>query len=217
MKNLSEHQRAVSIRNELIMLWLIILPWRQRNLRECRISGGPHQNLFYAPISKNSSLSRPEWLVQQEKSKADKPVWQIRFSHEETKSKNEIAGFLPYELTLLLEEYLEHRSALIPSGKPDPGTLFVTTCGIAMNQHSFETLVQSLTSTYAGKAVNPHLFRDIVAYEWLREHPQDYLTLSKVLWHKSVEHTLKVYGSRFNESTGIARMDDWRASRKKVA
>jgi hypothetical protein len=45
----------------------------------------------------------------------------------------------------------------------------------------------------------------------------NFLTLSKLLWHKSVEYTLKVYGSRFNESTGIARMDNWRASRKKAA
>jgi integrase len=217
MKDRSELQYAVSLRNELIMLWLVILPWRQRNLRECRIAGGPHMNLFYAQIPKHSPLSRSEWLAQQEKTEPEKPVWQIYFSSDETKSKNEISGFLPYELTLLLEEYLEYRPALIPSGKPDPGTLFVTTCGTPLDEHGIETLVQSLTSTFAGKAVNPHLFRDIVAYEWLREHPQDYLTLSKLLWHKSVERTLKVYGSRFNESTGIARMDDWRASRKKAA
>jgi len=216
-KNQTEGEQAISVRNELIMLWLVILPWRQRNLRECRLDGGPHPNLYRAPISKHSSASQPGWLVTQEKNHPGTPVWQIYFSKDETKSKNEARGFLPYELATLVDEYLSHRAALIPSGKADPGTLFVNEKGDAMTSGAMRTLVESLAATYAGKVVNPHLFRDIVAYEWLEHHPQDYLTLSKLLWHKTVDQTLKVYGSRFNESTGIARMDDWRASRRRAA
>jgi integrase len=216
-RNQTDVELALSLRDELIMLWLVILPWRQRNLRECRLEGGPHKNLYHAPISKNSSASQPAWLLEQEKKHPGKPVWQIYFSKDETKSKNEAAGFLPLELAALLEEYLNHRSALIRVGKPDPGTLFLSDTGTRLTQKRVEALVESLTSVYAGTATNPHLFRDIVAYEWLREHPEDFLTLSKLLWHASVEYTLKVYGSRFNESTGIARMDDWRAKLRRVA
>jgi hypothetical protein len=36
---------AIGIRNQLLMLWLTVLPWRQRNLRECRVSGR-RPNLF---------------------------------------------------------------------------------------------------------------------------------------------------------------------------
>jgi hypothetical protein len=208
---------ALSLRNELVMLWLVILPWRQRNLRECRLEGGRHKNLYHAPISKNSAASQPSWLVEQEKEHPGKPIWQIYFSKDETKSKNKATGFLPRELAALLEEYLNHRSALIPSDKPDPGTLLLNAKGETLTEGGIRTLVESLSSIYAGTATNPHLFRDIVAYEWLKEHPEDFLTLSKLLWHTSVEFTLKVYGSRFNESTGIARMDDWRARMKKVA
>jgi hypothetical protein len=214
VKNQTAQEVALSIRNELIMLWLVVLPWRQRNLRECRLAGGPHPNLYHAAIPRHSSVTQPGWLLEQEKVHPGMPVWQIYFSKNETKSKNETRGFLPYELATLLEEYLGHRAALIPAGDPDPGTLFLNEEGNAMNQSGFRSLVESLSSIYAGKAVNPHLFRDIVAYEWLEHHPHDYLTLSKVLWHKTAEQTLKVYGSRFNESTGIARMDDWRASRR---
>jgi integrase len=216
-KNQTEFDVAISLRNELLMLWLVVLAWRQRNLRECRLFGGPHANLFVASIPTHSLTSQPIWLQEQEKHHPGKLVWQIYFTPDETKSKNEVKGFLPAELATLLEEYLKHRQALIPSGAPDPGTLFVNEDGNAINRARMTNLVQSLSSTYAGAATNPHLFRDIVAYEWLKNHPQDFLTLSKLLWHKSVEYTLTVYGSRFNESTGIARMDDWRASRKKAA
>jgi hypothetical protein len=58
---------------------------------------------------------------------------------------------------------------------------------------------------------------DIVAYEWLRTHPEDFLTVSKLLWHRNLNTTLRIYGSRFDESTGVARMDDWRSSRSKKA
>jgi integrase len=216
-KNPSPSDLAASLRDELMMLWLVILPWRQRNLRECRISGGPHRNLFCEPIQKLSAWTRPKWLEQQEKVDATKPVWQIYFSSSETKSGNEVSAFLPKELVVLLEEYLSHRSALLPANQPDPGTLFLTNKGNAMDDFTIRNRIEELTSRYAGVAVNPHLFRDIVAYEWLKAHPEDFLTLSKLLWHKSVEFTLNIYGSRFNESTGIARMDDWRSRGRKAA
>lgn len=216
-KNPSPSDLAASLRDELMMLWLVILPWRQRNLRECRISGGPRPNLFCEPTQKLSAWTRPKWLEQQEKVDATKPVWQIYFSPSETKSGNAVSAFLPKELVVLLEEYLSHRSALLPADQPDPGTLFLTNKGNPMDHSTIRDRIEELTSRYAGVAVNPHLFRDIVAYEWLKAHPEDFLTLSKLLWHKSVEYTLNVYGSRFNESTGIARMDDWRPGGRKAA
>jgi integrase len=206
---------AIGLRDELMMSWLVILPWRQRNLRECRLTGGTHPNLFLAPVRGQSTATRPGWLVKQEEVDPGKPVWQIRFTKDETKAKNGVTAFLPAELVAKLEQYLVHRQDLIPPGEPDPGTLFLTSEGKQMNKHYLYLRVQELTSRFSGRAVNPHLFRDIVAFEWLKNHPEDYLTLSKLLWHRNIEHTLKVYGSRFDESTGIARMDDWRASRKK--
>ena len=196
-----------------MMQWLTILPWRQMNLRQCRISGGTHPNLYCEPMPQRTTVTKPGWLVEQEKSDRGKPVWQIYFSPSETKSKNAVNGILPKELVVNLEEYLTYRGALIPEGQPDPGTLFLTVSGKALDSLQMLNTITELTSKYAGVAVNPHLFRDIVAYEWLSQHPSDYLTLSKLLWHCNLEYTLKVYGSRFDESAGIARMDDWRSSR----
>lgn len=63
----------------------------------------------------------------------------------------------------------------------------------------------------------PHLFRDILAFDWLRMSPEDHLTLSKLLLHRNIQMILKKYGPCFDQSTGVARMDDWRANRMKVA
>ena len=60
-----------------------------------------------------------------------------------------------------------------------------------------------------GHRVTPHLFRDIVAYAWLKANPKDYLTLSKMLWHKNVSTTIYYYGSRFNDSSASVAMESW--------
>ena len=203
---------AMSLRDELLMLWLVILPWRQKNLRQCRIAGGSHLNLYFAPIRPLSAATRPKWLALQEKSNAEPAGLADLLTKNETKGKNQVEAFLPAELVVRLEEYLAHREVLIPVGRPDPGTLFLTNGGKAMNSADLRDLVEELTSRHTGVAVNPHLFRDIVAYEWLKLHPHDYLTLSNLLWHKNLEYTVKVYASRINESTAIARMDDWRSN-----
>lgn len=39
----------------------------------------------------------------------------------------------------------------------------------------------------------PHLFRHIFALQWLEEHPRDYLTVSKILWHGDVKTTVRTY------------------------
>ena len=57
--------------------------------------------------------------------------------------------------------------------------------------------------------MNPHLFRDVVALEWLQHHPEDYLTVSKILWHARIETTLGIYGRNFDESHGTRRMEEW--------
>lgn len=116
----------------------------------------------------------------------------------------------------LLEEYLaKHRPVLVKND--DPGTLFINHHGKPMSISQVENMVKKLTAQYAGVAVTPHIYRDIVAFEWLRNHPEDYLTVSKLLWHRNINTTIRTYGHRFDESTGVARMDDWRTSRSKMA
>jgi hypothetical protein len=106
------------------MLWPVILPWRQKNIRDCKVIG-VDSNLFKAPIGPFSMATQPSWVTKQDRVSPGTSLWQIRFGAYETKTKIEVHAFLPYELVPLLEEYLSiHRRVLIGKSE-DPGTLFV--------------------------------------------------------------------------------------------
>lgn len=212
LKVVSARTRALSARNELLMLWLIVLPWRQRNIRELRIGGGK-PNLVKAAVREYCTATKPLWIEKKSNLSSHQVFWQVRFAPEETKMKHSVQLFLPAELVPLLETYLsEHRPVLV-AGKRDPGTLFISDSGGSLNVGQMRTLVKKLAFEHTGVPVTPHIYRDIVAVEWLLTHPEDYLTVSKVLWHRNVNTTIRIYGRRFDESTGVARMDNWRASR----
>jgi integrase len=196
---------ALSVRNELVLQWLLVLPWRQRNIRECRI-GGRNPNLIRTVLPKMASVAKPDWLQRAEEQNGRVETWQFRFAPNETKTGNDVHCVLPQCLAPLLEEYLTvHRPRLICGA--DPGTLFMNEHGNAMGPSQVRNVVSRLTLKYGGRIVTPHLFRDIFAYMWLELAPEDYLTLSKLLWHRNIQTTIHTYGRRFNESTALCRME----------
>jgi integrase len=214
LKSSNARTEAIYAHNELLMLWFLLLPWRQRNIRELRV-GGSNPNLFKAPIGHYCTATKPLWVVEQEQMSPTASFWQVRFSPSETKMKHPVQLFLPAELVSLLEDYLSTHRAVLVGNHADLGTLFVNHKGKPMNVGQMRNRVKKLASEHVGVPVTPHIYRDIVAFEWLRTHPEDYLTVSKVLWHRNINTTIRIYGHRFDESTGVARMDDWRASRAK--
>lgn len=191
----------------LLMRWIITLPWRQRNVRECRISGKA-PNLFKGRIPPFSDVDKPGWVKQHERQNPDAEFWQFRFSTDETKTGIDVHSLLPRQLIEPLEEYLSQFRPHLLRGA-DPGTLFVNQTGNALADDDVRCSVSKLTMRYGGRRVTPHLFRDIVAYTWLKENHEAYLTLSKMLWHSNVNTTIETYGSRFNESSGVCAMESW--------
>jgi integrase len=202
------------VATELLMKWLVILPWRQRNIRECRISGAA-PNIFRGRIPSFSEIEKPEWVKNEEGKNPDAEFWQFRFSADETKMGTHVEALLPRQLIGLLEEYLkEFRPHLIHGDEPE--TLFVSQrAGEPMASSQISQAISAMTIRYAGTRVTPHLFRDIVAYTWLKEHPTDYLTLSKMLWHSGPEMVIRVYGRRFNVSNGVSAMESWLDGRER--
>ena len=86
-----------------------------------------------------------------------------------------------------------------------------------MNQMSVinvDNVVTTMTYQFGGTRVTPHLFRDSVAFAWLKAHPKDYLTLSKMLWHSTPHQVIKNYGSRFNQSSGVCAIESWLEERE---
>jgi integrase len=216
LKNASARRHAIYARDELLTLWLIILPWRQRNLREMRITGD-NPNLYRSQVQSYSTATQPEWIAEQEKRLPNSPYWQIRFSPDETKTKHPVQMFLPFELVPVLEEYLEKHRPVLVRENTKVNTLFVNDSGRGMTVSKLRSVVKCLASRYAGVPTTPHIYRDIVAFEWLKCHPEDFLTVSKILWHRNVHTTIRIYGHRFDESAGAARMENWRADRLKTA
>jgi len=196
----------------LLIEWLVVLAWRQQNLRTCRING-EHPNLFKASIPVFMPIDKPEWVQREEKINPSAEFWQFHFTPEETKTGIEARAVLPQRLVGRLENYLTtYRPTLV--NHSDPGTLLVSPEGGIMTLDSVTSLVSELTLRYGGRRVTPHLFRDILAYSWLKEHPNNYLTLSKLFWHKNPKHVIETYGVRFNVSSGVCAMEAWLEERE---
>lgn len=87
--------------------------------------------------------------------------------------------------------------------------LFVTPRGKQMRPDQVGKVIGYWTIQFAKNRTTPHIIRDSVAYRWLKAHPKDYLTLSKILWHKRVQTTVEIYGARFDESSGACAMEEW--------
>jgi integrase len=201
----SKEALAIQVRDELLVSWLVALPWRQLNIRNCRI-GGENPNLHKSKISPLRSIEKYPWVEKAEREDPEAVFWQFEFSRKETKTGNAIRCVLPLRLVALLEEYLhEHRGNLI-QGK-DPGTLFVNNAGRRLLPIQVTDLVKTLVLRHGGRPVTPHLFRDIFAYMWVGKFPGDVLTLSKLLWHRNLETTVNTYARKYNESSALCRME----------
>jgi hypothetical protein len=194
---------AVLAQQELIIRFLLILVWRVGNLSECRILAESRRrvNLFKGPVVPKSGKNIPGWALGLIQRDPNIPLFQFEFSEEETKAGRAVMAVLPDILTTFLEEFLTYYRPILVCGH-DPGTLFVNQLGNAISKQQIEEAVQEATLKYTGRPVNPHLFRDIYAVEYLRDpdNHTDYLTLSKILWHGSPEITITRYSPPWKSS-----------------
>jgi hypothetical protein len=130
---------------ELLMRLLLTLPWRQRNIRECR-SGGRMPNLFKATVPTFSGINKPAWVRKEEQKNPAIEFWQFRFSAEETKTGNPVEALLPTQLIESVEEYLADFRPYLVRGD-DPGTLFLNRKGTPLTLHQMTAIVSELNGT----------------------------------------------------------------------
>ena len=209
-RNTTNNWRAALLCQEALLIsWLLMLPWRQRNVRQMKLgrfeNGG---NLCKCRVPASSTIAKPAWVQEALRAYPQGEFWQFHFRSEETKTRHTVLAFVPNQLICLLEEFLEHHRPHLIRGN-DPGTLFINRKGKPFDSMGVENLVGQVTLRHSGRRVNPHLFRDIFALKWLEDHPEDYLTLAKILWHRSVTTTIRYYGQKFDESHGARSVDQW--------
>jgi hypothetical protein len=206
--SLNESSEALMFRNALLLSWLTTLPWRQRNIRECKVMPLKAGGNLYKEIIPPTTIAKPKWVLERLKHNPKESFWQFCFRPEETKTGNMVRAILPIQLVAPLEEYLNRHRPILVHGF-DFHNLFLRAIGRPFTGTTLEELVVNVTRKYTGRPVNPHLFRDIFALQWLTDHPGDYLTLSKILWHRNIQTTLRIYGAGFDESYGALGVETW--------
>lgn len=200
---------------ELLMEWLITLPWRRRNLSECRIgSEEDGANVFQQPLSTTFEIDITDSVQDELRRNPDKPIWQFKFRAPETKQNRIMWGPLPVQIVRILEEYLPSRCELLAQTGQDHDRLFVNRNGSPLTPDDMTTLVNRLTLQYAGRENSPHLFRSILGYQWLRENPERYPKLTKILGHVDPGWTIREYGSNYDDSSGACEAEAFRSRRE---
>jgi integrase len=184
--------------SELAIRWILTLPWRQRNLREMRVIGN-NPNIFKSKIPDGIEIDKPAWVLAEEYKNPNAKFWLYKFSPKENKTGKTIFCVLPKHLAPILDEYLTNwRPKLV--GNKNTETLFVNQRGMPMSATQFGCFISEIALRYGGKRMNPHIFRDVFAFAWLKKYPRDFVTLSLQLWHSDVETTMRHYAGKFNTS-----------------
>jgi integrase len=207
---------------ELLMRLLLTLPWRQRNIRECR-SGGRMPNLFKATVPTFSGINKPAWVRKEEQKNPATEFWQFRFSAEETKTGNPVEALLPTQLIESVEEYLADFRPYLVRGD-DPGTLFLNRKGTPLTLHQMTAIVSELNGTQplqpdmilrrhirpalekigVTKRIGFHSFRHGLAV-MLRQQGVDLKTAQELLRHATSRITLEVYQQAVGEEKRVAQ------------
>jgi hypothetical protein len=193
---------ALMAMHELLIRWILFLPWPSRCISECEIG----KNLFNRKIPKNKSIFKRPWVTLRLKSNPNARFLQYAFSGLETRSGTSVQCILPRELIRHYLDFKRKFRPLLVEGKSTK-TLFVNEFGKPMDKTQLCALIGELTFTYGAKCrITPRVFRDIAARVWLAGHPGDYVPLSRMLGHSSIAVTKRAHPPT-NESDGHAKWE----------
>ncbi len=80
-------KKAVFIRDQLLIMMLVVLVWRQRNVRECKLRDRKDSgNLFKEEVSPRSRTALPNSVLAALEQNPHQKFWQFCFRPEETKA-----------------------------------------------------------------------------------------------------------------------------------
>jgi len=167
---------------ELMYRFLLERPIRQKNLREMQVG----INLLHQ----------------------DDGHWQVKYRGEEMKNGQPFQFPFPIELESMLVEYLKKYRHHVCNGY-DNEYVFPNPNGGHVDARVIQRMVHNNTMEALGKPMNPHLIRDCVAYDFLKENPGQYLVLSQLLSHSDPNTTIQIYG-HFEAEDAVVLYDRWR-------
>lgn len=174
---------------ELIYRFLLERPIRQKNLREMKLSIN---------------------LLHQEDGH-----WLVKYRGEEMKNGLPFQFHFPIELEPMLVEYIKKYRHYVCNGY-DNEYVFPNPNGGHIDARVIQRMVHNNTIEALGKPMNPHLIRDCVAYDFLKENPGQYLILSQLLAHSDPNTTIQIYG-HFEAEEAVVLYDRWRKNKRQEA
>ena len=147
---LSKKRQALIYQAMLIISWFLMLPWRQRNVRQMKLGsfeeGG---NLWKTRVPALATIAKSGRVEEALRANPQAEFWQFYFRSEETKTHHTVHAFLPKQLVPLVEEFLEHHRPYLIRER-DPGTLFITRQGTPFTEGAIRNLVGQITLRYTG-------------------------------------------------------------------
>ncbi len=206
--------KAWFVHDELLMSWWVAMPWRQRNIRECRIKDAAKNNLFFSELPEELRLSNdlPAWVTQALHENPRQKFWWYLFREEETKAGSRVnrpvRRVVPLDVVPLLTMWIDvYRPLLVRAGVT---TLFINRRGRPMSDRTINDLLSNITVCYIQQRVTPHLLRDIYGYWHLSEKRGSLKQLAHDLFHFDLWSTA-TYTRRFNTSNGVVIFDERRS------
>ncbi len=137
----------------------------------------------------------------------------IRFENEAIKTGKYIKYVefpFPEALLPLLKEYVEKQRPIL-QGDTKFKNLFLSRAGTPLIKHQIRKIFLDWSMKVHGKHLTTHHIRHIAATGYLKRHPGDFLTLQKMLMHRRLETTIRVY-SQFNETHASKHFDEFSVS-----
>jgi integrase/recombinase XerD len=186
--------KAAQFRDGLIIAILICCPMRLRNLTEIVID----RHLLF-----------------------DGSAYRLEFTAAETKAGRLYHAAVPVELTAYVADYLQvHRPRLQALARADsPGTggrLWLCRRGKPLSSGGIQSLIVARTTEAFGKAIYPHLFRDIAVTELVDFAPDEIGIAADLLGHADLRTTRKHY-IQAHGMVAHLRMQEVIAARRRAA
>lgn len=162
-------------RDELILGLLIACPLRSKNIETLHYCSSNADGIYRTAAGQ----------------------WRIRIALANLKNGESKRKLRTYDVPVAgwlnsrLDDYVNTVRPLLVKGT-DPGYLLLTEDGKRLR--SFAKLVAKLTRRYIPGCIGfgPHAFRHIVATDWLKKHPNDFLTVAELLGD-TVETVIREY------------------------
>ena len=136
----------------------------------------------------------------------ENPHYQLSIPAPEVKNMIDLAFPVPQRIMKLVDIYLKNYQPLLTNGHPSsllfPGRAGQPKCDSALRHNIKEVIYKNM-----GLHVNPHLFRHLGAYLFLKANPGQYESVRQLLGHKNIQTTINFYAS-FETDEAMCRFNN---------